>query len=172
MSKKLKAVVSTGSKYMNICIGKLRSKDVVMLLQEHHNDMLKHSPPESVHALDLVALEAPNITFWSVWDGNELAGIGALKELDTTHGEIKSMRTSVSHLRKGVANKLLSHIIEQSRMRMYKKLSLETGSMDAFLPARNLYKKFGFQECAPFGQYQEDPYSMFMTKNLSLMCDV
>ena len=151
---------------MNICIGKLRSKEVVMLLQEHHKDMLEHSPPESVHALDLTALEASNITFWSLWDGNTLAGIGALKELDKTHGEIKSMRTSTNYLRRGVAYKLLNHIIEQSCTRMYKKLSLETGSMDAFFPAVSLYKKFGFQECGPFASYQEDPYSMFMTKNL------
>ena len=151
---------------MNICIGKLRSKEVVMLLQEHHKDMLEHSPPESVHALDLTALEASNITFWSLWDGNTLAGIGALKELDKTHGEIKSMRTSTNYLRRGVAYKLLNHIVEQSYARMYKKLSLETGSMDAFFPAVSLYKKFGFQECGPFASYQEDPYSMFMTKNL------
>ena len=151
---------------MNICIGKLRSKAVVMLLQEHHKDMLEHSPPASVHALDLKALGASNITFWSVWDGDELAGIGALKELDETHGEIKSMRTSKNYLRKGVAYKLLNHIIEQSYIRTYNKLSLETGRMNAFLPAINLYKKFGFHECGPFGTYQEDPYSMFMTRNL------
>lgn len=154
---------------MNICIGKLRSKEVIMLLQEHHKDMHEYSPPESVHTLDLNALEASNITFWSLWDEGNLAGVGALKELDKTHGEIKSMRTSTHYLRQGVANKLLNHIIEQSYIRKYKKISLETGSMNAFLPARNLYKKFGFQECGPFGSYQEDPYSMFMAKNLEVI---
>jgi len=119
---------------MDIKVGKLRSKEVVSLLQEHHEDMLQHSPAESVHALDLSALEEPNISFWSLWINQELAGIGALKELDKEHGEIKSMRTSSKHLRKGVADNLLAHIIKQSKIRSYKTLSLETGTANAFLP--------------------------------------
>jgi putative acetyltransferase len=151
---------------MQIRIGELRSEEVIALLQEHHEDMLIHSPPESVHALDLSALESSDITFWSLWIDQELAGIGALKELDKKHGEIKSMRTSAKHLRKGIAGKLLDHIIKQANLRFYKKLSLETGTMNAFLPAQKLYEQFGFEECEPFGQYNLDPYSMFMTKVL------
>lgn len=151
---------------MDIRIGELRNKEVISLLEEHHKDMLSLSPPESVHALDLSALERPNITFLSLWIGQELAGVGALKELDKEHGEIKSMRTSKAHLRKGVARILLEDIIKHANVRRYKKLSLETGTMDAFLPAQKLYQEFGFQQCEPFGQYEEDPYSMFMTKHI------
>jgi len=151
---------------MDIRVGELRNEDVITLLQEHHEDMLSHSPAESVHALDLNALEAPDITFWSFWINQELVGVGALKEIDKEHGEIKSMRTSTDHLRKGVARKLLEHIMKQANIRSYKRLSLETGTMDAFLPAHKLYQQFGFQECQPFGNYKEDPYSMFMTKSI------
>lgn len=153
---------------MDIHVGELRNKDVITLLQEHHKDMLSHSPAESVHALDLNALEAPDITFWSFWINQTLAGVGALKEIDMEHGEIKSMRTSTNHLRQGVAGKLLEHIIKQANIRSYKRLSLETGTMNAFLPAQKLYQQFGFLECEPFGNYKEDPYSMFMTKRIIL----
>ncbi|NRD73951.1 GNAT family N-acetyltransferase [Shewanella sp. VB17] len=156
---------------MDIRIGELRNEKVVTLLKIHHEDMLSHSPPESVHALDLSALESPNVTFWSFWVNEELAGIGALKELDKEHGEIKSMRTSTNQLRKGIARKLLEHIIRQANIRSYKKLSLETGTMNAFLPAQKLYLQFGFQECEPFGGYKEDPYSMFMTKDIVSLSD-
>lgn len=151
---------------MDIRVGMLTNEDVIALLQDHHQDMLSHSPPESVHALDLKSLEAPDITFWSLWLDHKLAGVAALKEIDIEHGEIKSMRTSTNHLRKGVAGKLLNHIIIQANIRLYKKLSLETGTMNAFLPAQKLYQQFGFKECEPFCNYKEDPYSMFMTKNI------
>jgi putative acetyltransferase len=151
---------------MDIRVGELNNEDVISLLQEHHSDMLLHSPPESVHALNVEALAAPDVTFWSLWNGEELAGCAALKELSKTHGEIKSMRTSSRYLRKGVAKKLLEHIIEQATLRSYSKLSLETGSLDAFLAAKRLYKSFGFEECAPFAEYVEDPYSTFMTRNM------
>jgi len=152
---------------MDIHVGNLRNREVVSLLQEHHEDMLNHSPVESVHALDLSALEDPSITFLSLWINQELAGIGALKELDKEHGEIKSMRTSSRHFRKGVADKLLAHIINQSKIRSYKTLSLETGTADAFIPAQKLYKKFGFKECKPFSNYIEDPFSLFMDKTIA-----
>jgi len=151
---------------MDIRVGELRNKAVISLLEEHHNDMLSLSPPESVHALDLTNLEKPDVTFWSLWINEELAGVGALKELDKNHGEIKSMRTSTNFLRKGVARILLEHILEQASIRSYKKLSLETGTMEAFLPAQKLYQQFGFQQCPPFGSYQLDPYSLFMSKNM------
>ncbi len=152
---------------MDIRVGDLKNKNIISLLEEHHKDMLRHSPIESIHALDLTALQAPKITFWSLWIDNELAGIGALKEINAEHGEIKSMRTSTNFLRKGIAKKLLIHIIEQANLRSYKRLSLETGTKDVFLPAQQLYRQFGFSECAPFDNYKEDPYSMFMTKILN-----
>jgi putative acetyltransferase len=152
---------------VEIRIGSLTHPAVIALLGEHHQDMLIHSPPESVHALDLSALAQPGITFWSVWQNNKLAGCGALKELDGTHGEIKSMRTSHNFLRQGVAKLLLEHMIAQADARGYQKLSLETGTMDAFLPAQKLYQQLGFKHCLPFADYQEDPYSTFMSKIIS-----
>jgi putative acetyltransferase len=139
---------------------------VSRLLREHLDDMAVHSPPESVHALDSEALCSPTITFWTVWDGRELLGCGALSELDPRHGEIKSMRTARDHLRKGVASKLLEHIIAEAERRAYARLSLETGSMVAFGPARALYQSFGFEFCEPFASYVPDRNSCFMTRAL------
>ena len=140
--------------------------EIHKLLQDHLQSVALHSPPESVHALGVEALRQPEITFWAVWEDSELLGCGALKELDPQHAEIKSMKTSSQHLRKGVATKLLKHILEEARRRGYSRLSLETGSMEAFAPARQLYAKFGFQYCEPFADYVPDPYSVFMTKEL------
>lgn len=140
--------------------------DIAQLLREHLDDMHRHSPPESVHALDLDALRAPDISFWAVRQESVLLGCGALKQLDPTHGEIKSMRTVTAHLRKGVAARMLAHILDEAKRRAYRRLSLETGSMDAFLPARRLYERHGFRYCGPFGDYVDDPYSVFMTREL------
>ncbi|HEV2708143.1 MAG TPA: GNAT family N-acetyltransferase [Pyrinomonadaceae bacterium] len=151
---------------MDIKIDDLSGSEIHELLQEHLRNMHLHSPPESVHALDIEALRSPEITFWTVWENGELLGCGALKELDSRHAEIKSMRTSARHLRKGVAKTLLQHIIDEARRRGYSRLSLETGSMEAFAPARQLYAGFGFTYCEPFADYVEDPYSVFMTREL------
>ena len=151
---------------MDIKIDDLQGTEIYELLQEHLQSVALHSPPESVHALDIKALRKPEITFWTVWESGELLGCGALKELDTQHAEIKSMRTSSSYLRKGVAKNLLNHILEEARRRGYRRLSLETGSMKAFEPARRLYAGFGFTYCEPFADYVEDPYSVFMTREL------
>jgi putative acetyltransferase len=148
---------------MEIKVDDLRGAEIAALLQEHLDSMHALSPPESVHALDLEALRKPEITFWTVWEGEELAGCGALKELDAEHAEIKSMRTDTAHLRKGVASRMMEHILAEAKRRSYRRLSLETGSMEAFEPARRLYAKFGFYECGPFANYIEDPNSTFMT---------
>src|SRR5713226_3897835 len=129
---------------MEIKIDDLKGAQITELLREHLENMAQNSPPESIHALSLEELRKPEITFWSVWSDTELLGCGALKELDPQHGEIKSMRTAAIHRRKGVAAKLLEHILEEARRRNYKRVSLETGSMDAFAPAHHLYAKFGF----------------------------
>lgn len=151
---------------MDIRIDDLKGEAVAKLPEEHHAEMSTHSPPESIHALDLVALQAPDVTFWSAWEDGELAGFGALKEIDSAHGEIKSMRTASSYLRKGVAAKILTHILEEASARSYTRVSLETGSTNPYEPARSLYKRFGFDLCGPFTDYVLDRYSVFMTKEL------
>ncbi len=145
---------------MDIKVDNLTGPEIAELLQEHLQSMAQHSPPESIHALDLEELRKPEITFWSVWNNAELLGCGALKELSSHHGEIKSMRTASLHQRKGVAAKLLQHILEEAKHRKYKRVSLETGSMEAFTPVHNLYTKFGFKQCGPFADYVNDPYSI------------
>lgn len=151
---------------MEIIIDDLNGSQIQALLQEHLDSMKQYSPPESIHALDIEALRRPEITFWSAWENGELLGCGALKELDAQHGEIKSMRTPARHRRQGAAKALLNHIIEEARQRGYKRLSLETGSHEAFAPARSLYAVFGFTYCEPFADYSLDPYSVFMTRAL------
>jgi putative acetyltransferase len=140
--------------------------DVFALLEEHLRNMHELSPPESVHALDVTGLQRPEVTFWSVRDEDRLLGCGALKELDSEHGEVKSMRTPQSLRRKGAGRAVLKHIIEEARRRGYKRLSLETGSMEAFRPAWRLYESFGFRYCGPFADYKPDPNSVFMTLEL------
>ncbi|AGK52312.1 GNAT family N-acetyltransferase [Bacillus sp. 1NLA3E] len=151
---------------MDIKLDDLTGTKVAEFVKEHLLSMALNSPPESIHALNLEQLQRPEITFWSAWKKNELLGCGALKELNSLHGEIKSMRTSTSHLRKGVAKRILQQIIEEAKRRGYSRISLETGSMNAFEPARRLYAGFGFQYCKPFSDYIDDPNSVFMTKVL------
>lgn len=143
----------------------LTGLEIIALLKEHLRSM-EISPPESRHALNLDGLRKPDVTFWSIWNGRNLAGCGALKELDKHHGEIKSMRTASAYLRQGVASQMLRHIIEESKRRGYRQLSLETGSFDYFEPARKLYASFGFTSCGPFATYVEDPNSVFMTREI------
>jgi putative acetyltransferase len=151
---------------MDIRVDDLRGNAVIELLQLHLRSVALHSPPESIHALDVERLRKADVTFWSAWEGSALLGCGALKALGADHGEIKSMRTAPDHLRKGVAAALLRHIVGEARRRQYRRLSLETGSADAFAPARNLYAAYGFRPCGPFADYVEDPYSVFMSKDL------
>lgn len=151
---------------MKLELDDLTRPAVHALLNEHLQHMHELSPPESVHALDLEKLRRPDITFWTAWDGPLLLGCGALKELDATHGEVKSMRTPDSLRRRGAGRALLAHLIAVARSRAYERLSLETGSMAAFRPAQQLYESFGFEYCGPFGSYVEDPLSAFMTLRL------
>src|SRR5580765_1403420 len=145
----------------------LTSPEIKELLEDHLREMHQHSPPESVHALDLDALKKPEITIWSIWSGEELVGCGALKELEPGHGEIKSMRTAPAFRGKGAGRSMLRHILNEARARGYRRLSLETGSMAAFDPARRLYESHGFAYCGPFADYILDPHSVFMTIELS-----
>ena len=136
------------------------------LLERHLALMHEVSPICSIHALDPHGLSDPAVSFWTVWDDDTLVGCGALKGLDATHGEIKSMHTVSEARGKGVGAAMLEHIVEAARTRQFRRVSLETGSQGAFAPARALYAKFSFTECAPFGSYKEDPNSVFMTREL------
>lgn len=144
----------------------LRGSETAALLQVHLDFSSAQSPPESCHALDLEALQAPDITFWTAWRDEVLLAAGALKELDPRHGEIKSMHTLAEARGQGVARHLLDHIIGEAVRRGYHRLSLETGSMRAFAPARALYLRHGFRPCPPFADYRDDANSVFMTRAL------
>ena len=151
---------------MQIELDNLSRHEVHALLREHLANMHELSPPESVHALDLTKLRAPDITFWTIWDQSLLLGCGALKELTPTHGEVKSMRTPNHLRRRGAGRAILAHIVAEARSRGYRRLSLETGSMQAFEPAQRLYQSFGFTFCGPFADYKADPNSVFMSLEL------
>jgi len=152
--------------HLRIRQDKLTGKKVADLLRDHLREMYEITPAQSVHALDLKALRSVGITFWSAWEGRELVGCGALKELDPLRGEIKSMRTAPAHRGMGVASKVLVHIIDEARRRGYQELCLETGSPEEFLPARALYERHGFIYCGPFADYRVDPNSVYMIKRL------
>jgi len=151
---------------MEIRLDDLTHPAVLDLIREHLRLMYETSPPESVHALDLSELRAPDVSFFTAWDGDELLGCGALKELDAAHGEIKSMRTASGHERKGVAAAILERIIAVASERGYERVSLETGSGGPFDAALRFYEKHGFDYCEPFADYVLDPFSRFMTRAL------
>ncbi len=130
--------------------------------------MYATSPPQSVHALDVEALKSSGITFFSGWVEGELQGCLAIKQLTPQHIELKSMRTSNSSRKSGVATKLLVHALNAAIDNGYQRVSLETGTQDFFLPARKLYEKFGFTYCEPFADYKVDPHSHFMTRELAI----
>ena len=144
----------------------LSAQAIRALIGEHLADMASLSPPESIHALDLSGLTAPDVRLWSVWEGDRLVGCGALKHLDDDHGEVKSMRTAGDQRRRGVAAAVLAHLIAEARGRGYRRLSLETGSQPGFEAARRFYARHGFETCAPFADYRPDPNSVFMTRLL------
>jgi putative acetyltransferase len=151
---------------MEIRIDDLCSPEIRALLEEHRRSLFLHSPPDSVHALELDGLLMPEIAFFTAWEGAALLGCGALKELPGRCGEVKSMRTAAAHLRKGVARQVLAHIVSLVQSRNDTSLFLETGIAEAFAPARRMYAEAGFLECTPFGDYQPDPFSTFMRLNL------
>ncbi|MBY9065606.1 GNAT family N-acetyltransferase [Hyphomonas sp. WL0036] len=140
----------------------LTSPEMAELISIHAQTMLASSPAESCHFLPIDGLRQPSVTVWSMWEDGALTGCGALKDLGDGSGEIKSMHTR-SHLRgRGLGRLMLEHILSEARARAYSALWLETGSMDAFIPARRLYEAHGFELCGPFGDYSEDPNSVFM----------
>jgi len=151
---------------MEIRTGQLDHPEIIKLLEEHLADMNATSPPESVHALDISSLKEQSVTFWSGWKQDQLLACAAIKCLDAEHAEIKSMRTASTARKQGAASLMLNHALEFARENGFKRVSLETGSMEFFAPARALYEKFGFRYCGPFGSYTLDPNSQFMTLEL------
>ncbi|MCL1066875.1 GNAT family N-acetyltransferase [Shewanella olleyana] len=151
---------------MDIRIDDLAGPEIAALLNEHLQDMYATSPADSVHALDMTKLKQPNITFWTIWENDLLAGCGAINAYSAKHVEIKSMRVANQFRRRGVAKELLSHMLAFAKKQGYQTINLETGSMDFFAPARQLYSEHGFIECGPFADYDLDPNSIFMMLRL------
>jgi putative acetyltransferase len=151
---------------MKIVVDDLTGPEIAAFLEEHVAEMLSVTPPESKHALDLDGLRRPEVTFWTVWDGDALVGCGAVKALEPGHAELKSMRTAPVRQRSGVGSVLLGHILDEAAGMGFRRVSLETGSGEFYTPARKLYEKFGFTYCAPFADYRPDPLSVFMTRSL------
>jgi putative acetyltransferase len=154
------------SAYLRVVVDDLSGPEVAALLADHLDSMHAVTPEGSVHALDLSGLRAPEVTFWSVWVGDSLAGCGALKELTPTSGEVKSMRTAPAYLRRGVAAAVLTEVVATARARGYVELLLETGHGVQFDPAHGLYARFGFEPCGPFADYTDDPFSRFFRFSL------
>lgn len=152
---------------MLIVEGGLDDSRVIELLRTHLSRATAETAPGSAHALDLSGLHVPEITFWSAWDDEVVVAVGALKRLSADHGEVKSMHTAEGMRRRGVGSAMLAHIVAAANARAMARVSLETGAWPFFAPARALYARHGFVECGPFGDYQQDPNSVFMTLTLS-----
>lgn len=144
----------------------LMSDEIAAILSVHLDLMRSSSPACSVHALDLDKLRQPDITFWAAWIDGRRVGCVAMKEIDPTHGEIKSMHTLQALRGQGIAEALLAHLEDEAKSRGYSRISLETGRPEPFHAAHRLYRRFGYTECPPFGDYTEDPFSMCMTKEI------
>ena len=151
---------------LSVRVDDLSGAEIQALVKRHLAGMHENSPPESVHAFDIDKLRQPGVTFWSGWVGDQIAVMGALKRLDETNGEIKSMRVADAFLGKGAGRAMLEHIVAEARAMGISTLWLETGSADAFVPALKLYESAGFDVCGPFGDYTLDPFSVFMKRVL------
>jgi putative acetyltransferase len=152
---------------LRIVVDDLEGAEIRALLQLHAEGMLSNSPSDACHFLDLSGLQRPDVTVWSIWSGDRLAGCGALRELAPDHGEVKSMRTAPDHLRRGVGGHVLTHIVATARERSYRRLSLETGTGESFEAAVHLYERFGFEPCGPFGDYLDNGFSRFFALDLN-----
>jgi putative acetyltransferase len=144
----------------------LTGVEIAALLRFHLNEVSQWSPAAAVHALPIERLRAPDVTFYGAWAGDALAGCGALKHLEDSHVEIKSMRAAPEFRRTGVGKAILLHLLAEARIRGYARVSLETGRPEPFLPARRLYEAHGFVECPPFADYVLDDFSICMTRPL------
>ena len=146
--------------------GNFDNSEVNNLLKKHFIELRSVSPAGSTHVLDIEGLKDPSIKFWSLWENNKLVGCGALKFLEKNHGEFKSIRVADEFKKKGIGDRIINHLIEEAKKLKISKLSIETGAGDFFLPARNLFSKFGFKSCPPFAHYNDDPNSCYYTLDL------
>jgi putative acetyltransferase len=149
-----------------IAVDDPRAADVLALLERHLAFAHRHTPPEHVHALDIDGLLDPSITFFSARRGGALLAVGALKQLDQNHGELKSMHTAEDARQQGIGRAMVAHLVHVARQRGYRQVSLETGTTEPFGPARSLYESVGFRACGPFGDYAPSPDNSFMTLSL------
>jgi putative acetyltransferase len=147
--------------------GNFDNSEVHELLTKHFIELRSASPEDSCHVLDIAGLKDPSIKFWSLWDGNNLMGSGALKFLDKEHGEFKSIRVSDKFRGKGNGSKVINHLINEAKKLNIKRLSLETGAGDFFLAARKLFLKCGFETCEPFSNYKDNINSVYMTMQIN-----
>ena len=146
--------------------GNFDNLEVNSLLKKHFIELRSVSPAGSTHVLDIDGLKDPSIKFWSLWENNKLVGCGALKFLEKNHGEFKSIRVADEFKKKGIGERIINHLIGEAKKLKISKLSIETGAGDFFLPARNLFSKFGFKSCPPFAHYKDDPNSCYYTLDL------
>ena len=146
--------------------GNFDNSEVNNLLKKHFIELRSVSPAGSTHVLDIDGLKDPSIKFWSLWESNILVGCGALKFLEKNHGEFKSIRVADEFKKKGAGERIINHLIEEAKKLKISKLSIETGAGDFFLPARNLFSKFGFKKCPPFAHYKDDPNSCYYTLDI------
>ena len=146
--------------------GNFDNSEVNNLLKKHFIELRSVSPAGSAHVLDIEGLKDQSIKFWSLWENNKLVGCGALKFLEKNHGEFKSIRVADEFKKKGIGERIINHLIEEAKKLKISKLSIETGAGDFFLPARNLFSKFGFKSCLPFAHYKDDPNSCYYTLDL------
>jgi putative acetyltransferase len=153
---------------LTIAPGDLTDPRIVALLDTHVTAARAESPRESAHALEVSELQTPDIDFWAAWEGEVLAAVGALKRMEPGHGELKSMHTAKALRGRGVGAAMLRHLIAEGRAQGLRRLSLETGAMAYFEPARTLYRRHGFDVCGPYGAYKLDPNSVYMTLDLTL----
>ena len=156
----------TDSASLRILEDPITNPRVIAILEAHLETMYATSPPESVFALDLDGLRAPEVTFWTIWQGNTVVGCGALREHSAELGEIKSMHTLAKHRGLGAGGAMLEHILKEASARGYRELKLETGSHPAFDPAQRLYQRHGFNYCDAFPPYEPNAFSVFMEKAL------
>ena len=146
--------------------GNFDNSEVNNLLKKHFIELRSVSPAGSTHVLDIDGLKDPSIKFWSLWENNKLVGCGALKFLEKNHGEFKSIRVADEFKKKGIGERIINHLIKEAKKLKISNLSIETGAGDFFLPARNLFSKFGFKSCPPFAHYKDDPNSCYYTLDL------
>jgi len=144
----------------------LTGTEVAALLTFHLAEMHRWSPACKVHAMPIERLRQPDVTFYSAWDGDKLAAVGALKALDAERGELKSMRAAPEYRGRGAGRALLEHLMAEAERRSYRWLGLETGRTEPFHPAHRLYSGYGFAECEPFGDYVSDEFSICMERAL------